>query len=160
MMNTGRTGVALVLLLVVFAAAYELVSNEIHKRRSAEPVTFSTIASHKEGDKLSIEGRITFGSSVTCNSSGICTLYLEPTTGSTDPNLFVVLWMAETTPRQAEPNSFYLPMFFEDKSDFRLYTDDGRELKVEDPVRITGTVHKVTHEDGKTSVYIVVEKAE
>lgn len=159
-MNTGRIGVALILILVVFASAYELVSNEIHRRKTAEPVTFSTIASHEEGDKLSIEGRITFGSSVTCNSSGICTLYLEPITGSPDPGLFVVLWMAETTPREAEPNSFYLPMFFEDKSDFRLYTDDGRELRIEDPVRITGTVHKITHEEAETSVYIIVEKAE
>jgi hypothetical protein len=150
------------------------LSADLEKKRWADmraiPVTFDTIASH-EGDKVSIEGKILVGSGFAgtnecgceeCDNTqdiGVCYhLPLVPLVyDSTHP--WVILSMYES--RQAnEPNTFDLPMFFSDPSEFRIYTNDGQELTHDDPIRVIGFVCDVLEYNDKVDVYMCVKAIE
>jgi hypothetical protein len=160
------TGVVLCVLIVL---AIKL-SADLEKKRWADmpaiPVTFDTIASHL-GDKVSIEGKILVGSGFAgtnecgceeCDNIkeiGVCYhLPLVPLVyDSADP--WVILSMYES--RQAnEPNTFDLPMFFYDPSEFRIYTNNGQELTHDDPIRVIGFVCDILEGNDIVRVYMCV----
>lgn len=152
--------IGLILLIAIGGIAAALLKSAREATAPIVAVTFSDIAEH-DGDRVSIEGLIKFGSRVQCNESGtVCNLFLEPADGSDTPDLEVILWVAQMEyGEEAQPNHFELPFFFE-ADDFRIYTDSGQELTRHDPVRITGMVDHINIEEGRTDVYVDVSKVE
>lgn len=159
-----------IVLCVLIVLAIKL-SADLEKKRWADmpaiPVTFDTIASHK-GDKVSIEGEILVGSGFPgvnecgCDECNNIEEYrncyrLELTSVDYDPtHPRVCLDMYDTTQDKKEPNHFYLPMFFDDPGQFRIYTNDGQELTKGDPIRVIGFVCDVLEGNDIVRVYMCV----
>ncbi len=135
------------------------------------PVTFDTITSH-DGDKVSLAGRVLLGNSVNCeyretcadssDKAIVCPISFGPVGDLADfydRHLNVFLEIPGTSMTEKEPNSYYLPDFF-DRDEFRLFTDAGQELTLDDPVRVVGIISYVEESGGATYVYLCVTRIE
>jgi hypothetical protein len=165
---------ALILLFGIFViVVFTMSRNEQNRLASLPiiPVTFDTITSHDE-DKVSLEGEVLLGNSVSCefretcggsrDEATVCPLRFGPTENLSDfydRHLNVYLEINETSLTEKESNSYYLSYFF-DPDEFRLFTNDGRELTLDDPVRVVGIVSYVKESNGATDVYLCVSTIE
>lgn len=160
-----RTIIVLLIVLVPLSALLlfiVVVQPRLEKAKPVIPVTFETIASH-EGEKISIQGRFYLGSWV--SSSDFCPCpdnehlcyHLELLPLRTEEydwisdNLEVSIELDDTY--SAEPGHFYLPGSFTDE-DFSIYTSSGQELKIDNAIRVIGTVDDVYEYDEETIVRI------
>jgi hypothetical protein len=148
---------AVLFLLVGIAAIGGAISSVREPIQAPVPVTFETIADH-QGEKVVIEGVIDLGSSVNCSNT-TCSLPLQPEDRHDTGDLIVILWVVETTESEASPNCFALPDVYDPK-EFRIYTDDGQTLALEDPIRVTGEVDHIGDTGLHTAVYVDVDTIE
>jgi hypothetical protein len=170
------------LFLILFPVSIVLcalffIAIKLNERRVAQtpaiPVTFDTIASHK-GEKVSIEGRIVIGATVSgSNECGcdLCKINNDTyrscfrlrllSAGDYDPTRPVVyIYMYDTTEDKREPNHFSLSMYYE-KGEFRVYTNNGQEFTEDDPIRVIGFVCSVLEgNDGVVHVDMCVKAIE
>jgi hypothetical protein len=160
----------IVFLLPLLFVGVILLSGYLDKKRVADlpviPVTFETISNHEE-DKVSIDGRISLGLAVSCDhecdcndNHSCCVLDFAPldqTIGNDD--IDVDLYLQMTTLDAKKPNNFYLPYYFE-PDEFRIYTNDGQVLTIDDAIRVIGLVEGVGTHQESTYVYICVLEIE
>ncbi len=136
-----------------------MVQPRLEKAKPVIPVTFETIASH-EDEKISIQGRFYLGSSVSssdfcpCPRNGQSCYHLELIPLRTEEydwisdNLEVYIELEDTI--SAEPGHFYLPYSYTDE-DFRIVTSAGQTLKIDNAIRVIGTVEYVSKQ-GENSI--------
>lgn len=154
--------IALVIFLLILAFFFIMMVGLplLEKAGPVITVTFDTIANH-EDEKVSIQGRLSPGRSVSasnsCNCSGgwcsnLDLLPLETEgTDSIFDDLEVYVEMKSTD--SAEPGHFYLPYSYT-YDDLKIFTSDGQVLGYKDAIKVIGTVEYVVDLYGTTSVKI------
>ena len=156
-----RTIIVLLIVSVPLLALFlfiVVVQPRLEKAKPVIPVTFETIASH-EDEKISIQGRFYLGSWVSSSDSCSCgehhwcsDLEFVPLRAEghdwISDNLEVYVELEDTI--SAEPGHFYLPYSYTDE-DFRIVTSAGQTLKIDNAIRVIGTVEYVSKQ-GENSI--------
>jgi hypothetical protein len=154
----------IILVILLLASAYLVFVvwgiPLLQKAGTPIPVTYDTVASH-EDEKISIQGRLSPGFSVSSSTScscggGTCSILdLIPLETEGSDYIFddLEVWVELKITFSAEPGRFYLPSSYT-YEDLRIYTTDGQELKHDDAIRLIGNVEFVIEQDGKTIVKI------